>query len=250
VLVERRGAILLLILNRPQAVNAFDRAQAEALAAALDLLDDDRDLRAAVITGAGNRFCAGTDLRAARAGESVEVGSRGYYGMLARPPRKPVVAAVEGVAMGGGCELMLACDLTVAGRSTRFGLPEVKRGVIAAGGALARLPRRIPYHVAMDLLLTGRDFGAEEAARLGWVARVVEDGDALEAALGLAGEIAANGPLAVELTKQGIVESVAAAEPEDWKRSRALVRRIVESEDFREGVDAFFEKRPPRWTGA
>jgi enoyl-CoA hydratase len=243
------GPLLIITLNRPGTYNAFNRDQAESLAAAIDRLEAEPELRAAVLTGAGGRFCAGTDLRAAATGESVEVAPRGYYGMLEMPPRKPIVAAVEGAAVGGGCELMLACDLTVAARSAQFGFPEVKRGLVAAGGALARLPSRVPFHVALDLLLTGRTFGVEEASRWGLVARIVDDGEALDAAIALATEIAANGPVAVAATKEGVVAASYEGEAAAWERSRELARRITRSADFEEGIAAFFEKREPRWTG-
>ena len=249
VLTEVSDRALIVTLNRPAAYNSFNRAQAEGLAAALDRLEADEELRAAVITGAGGRFCAGTDLRAAAAGESVEVAPRGYYGMLEAPPAKPLIAAVEGAAMGGGCELLLACDLTVAAASARFGFPEVRRGLFASGGAPARLPRLVPAPVALDLLLTGREFGVEEAARWGLVARVVADGEALAEALALAAEIAANGPVAVRATKEAVRRALAAGEPRAWEHSRELVARIRGSRDMEEGIAAFLEKREPRWSG-
>ncbi|MDO9410826.1 crotonase/enoyl-CoA hydratase family protein [Patulibacter sp.] len=241
--------VLVITLDRPEAYNAFDRAQAEGLSAALDRLDADDALTCGVITGAGGRFCAGSDLRAVAAGASMRVPPRGFYGMLERPPAKPVIAAVEGAAVGGGWELAMACDLVVAARGAVFALPEVHRGVIASGGALARLPRRVPYHLAMELLLTGRSVPAEEAARLGFVNRVTEDGGALAGALALAAEVGRGGPVAVRATKEGVDRSLDGDADHGWAVSRELVERVVASEDMAEGVAAFLEKREPRWTG-
>ncbi|WP_051471039.1 crotonase/enoyl-CoA hydratase family protein [Patulibacter minatonensis] len=243
------AGVLIVTLDRPRAYNAFDREQAVGLSAALDVLDGDDDLRCAVITGAGGRFCAGSDLKAVAAGASMEVAPRGFYGMLERPPVKPVIAAVEGAAVGGGWELAMACDLVVAAQGAVFALPEVHRGVIASGGAIARLPRRVPYHVAMELLLTGRTMGAEEAARLGLVNRVTDDGGALDGALDLAAEIGRGGPVAVRATKEGVVRSLDGDAAAGWAVSRELVERVVASEDMAEGVAAFLEKRDPEWTG-
>lgn len=243
------GTVLVITLDRPRSYNAFDRAQAEGLSAALDRLDADDALRCAVIAGAGGRFCAGSDLKAVAAGASMRVGPRGFYGMLEQPTAKPVIAAVEGAAIGGGWELAMACDLVVAGRGATFALPEVHRGVIASGGALHRLPRRVPYHLAMELLLTGRVVGAEEAARLGFVNRVTDDGGALESALALAAEVGRAGPVAVRATKEGVLRSLAGDDADGWTVSRELVERVVASEDMAEGVAAFLEKRDPGWTG-
>jgi enoyl-CoA hydratase len=247
VLVERRGTVLVLTLNRPQAYNAFDRAQSVQLSEALDLLDQDGSLKAVVITGAGGRFCAGTDLKAAARNESVDVPPRGYYGMLRQPPVKPTICAVEGYALGGGWELTMAADLTVAAESAQFGLPEVKRGLIASGGALHRLPRQVPFHVAMDLLLTGRTIGAAEAARLGLVARVVAPGTALEAAVELAGEIGGGGPRAVESTKRAVLRSLDLDQAAGWELAEELADQIRGSAEMEEGVAAFVEKRAPHW---
>ena len=175
---------------------------AEGVAAALDRLDGDDGLRVGVLTGAGGTFCAGMDLKAFVAGERPFVGGRGFAGIVRRPPAKPLIAAVEGWAVAGGFEIALACDLIVAARDARFGIPEVKRGLVAAGGALIRLPRRIPYHLAMELALTGDPIDAERAHAIGLVARLTEPGGAVAAARELAATIAANGPLAVAATKR------------------------------------------------
>src|SRR4051795_10447424 len=206
VLTEAGDGVLLITLNRPDARNAVNAALAAGVAAALDRLDDGDDLQVGILTGAGKGFSAGMDLKAFVAGESSFVEHRGFAGIVQRPPRKPLIAAVEGFAVAGGFEIALACDLIVAARGTRFGIPEVKRGLVAAGGALLRLPRRIPYHLAMELALTGELVDAERAHSVGLVNRLVEPGSAVEGALSLAATIAANGPLAVAASKRILVE--------------------------------------------
>ncbi|HET8756106.1 MAG TPA: crotonase/enoyl-CoA hydratase family protein [Solirubrobacteraceae bacterium] len=240
------GSVLVITIDRPEVRNAVNRAVADGIAAALDRLDADADLRAGVLTGAGGTFSAGMDLKAFAAGEErPHAPGRGFAGIVEGPPRKPIIAAVEGWALAGGFEVALACDLIVAARDARFGIPEVKRGLIAAGGGLIRLPRRIPYHVAMELALTGDPIGAERAYELGIASRLTEPGGALAAALELAATIAANGPLAVAATKQILIADEAA----DWDRMRAIAPAIMESEDAREGARAFAEKRAPVWRG-
>ena len=197
VLTEERDGVLLITLNRPDQRNAVNLAVAEGIAAALDRLDGSPDLRVGVLTGAGKGFCAGMDLKAFVAGERPYVEGRGFAGIVRRPPEKPLIAAVEGFAVAGGFEIALCCDLLVAARGARFGIPEVTRGLVAAGGALLRLPRRIPYHLAMELALTGELVDAERMAEVGRVSRLVEPGEAVTAALELAETIAANGPLAL-----------------------------------------------------
>lgn len=195
VLIEQRDRVLLITINRPDARNAVNRAVSQGLAAAADQLDSSADLSVAIITGAGGNFCAGMDLKAFVSGEAV-LSERGL-GFTNVPPRKPIIAAVEGFALAGGTELVLSCDLVVAGRSAKFGIPEVKRGLVAGAGGLLRLPNRIPYQVAMELALTGESFTAEDAAKYGFINRLVDDGQALDTALELAAKITANGPLAV-----------------------------------------------------
>ena len=173
ILTETRGPVWVITLNRPHVRNAFDRRQSQEMADAIDRLDDDDALRVGVITGAGDTFCAGTDLKAYAAGERTRVGTRGTYGVIEDPPRKPLVAAVEGYAVGGGCELALTCDLIVAAETATFGLPEVRRGLLAGAGGVVRLPRQIPYHHAMELALTGAMIDCERADRLGLVNRRV-----------------------------------------------------------------------------
>jgi enoyl-CoA hydratase len=243
--VEPEGDVLVVTIDRPEARNAVDTAGAEGLAAAVDRLDGDEGLRVGVLTGAGGTFCAGMDLKAFVAGERPFVGDRGFAGIVRRPPVKPLIAAVEGWAVAGGFEIALACDLIVAARDARFGIPEVKRGLVAAGGALIRLPRRIPYHLAVELALTGDPIDAERAHAIGLVARLAEPGGAVTAARELAATIAANGPLAVAATKRILTADEAGA----WERQAEMADPVFVSEDAREGARAFAEKRPPEWRG-
>ena len=249
VLTEVRDGVLLVTLNRPEQRNAVNRAVAEGIAAALDRLDDDDALQVGVLAGAGKGFCAGMDLKAFVAGERPSVEGRGFAGIVQRASGKPLIAAVEGFAVAGGFEVALACDLIVAARDTRFGIPEVKRGLVAAGGALLRLPRRIPYHLAMELALTGDPIDAQRAFDVGLVSRLVEPGEALGGALELAAAIAANGPLALVASKRILVEAPTWPPGELWSRQAAISDPVRASEDAREGSLAFAEKRPPRWQG-
>ncbi len=249
VLTEERDGVLLVTLNRPEQRNAVNRAVAEGIAAALDRLDADDALRVGVVTGAGKGFCAGMDLKAFVAGEPVSVEGRGFAGIVRQPSRKPLIAAVEGFAVAGGFEVALACDLIVAARGARFGIPEVKRGLVAAGGALLRLPRRIPYHLAMELALTGDPIDAERAFEVGLVSRLAEPGETVGAALELAGAIAANGPLALAASKRILVEAPSWPRDRLWERQAEISDPVRASADAREGSAAFAEKRAPRWQG-
>jgi enoyl-CoA hydratase len=249
VLVERDGRIQIITLNRPDARNAVNRALAEGIAAGLDELDDDDGLSVGVLTGAGGGFCAGMDLKAFVKGETPYVGDRGFAGIAQRSSRKPLIAAIEGFAVAGGLEVALACDLIVAGRSAKLGIPEVKRSLVAAGGALLRLPRRIPEGAAMELALTGDPITAERGFELGLVNRLADDGGALQAALELARTIAANGPLALAATKRVMVERHAWPEEEFWQRQGEITGPVFTSEDAKEGATAFSEKREPEWKG-
>lgn len=249
VLTERRGRTLIITINRPEARNAANKAVAEGLAAACDELDDTPELSAAVLTGAGGNFCAGMDLKAFAAGELAYVPGRGL-GFTERPPRKPLISAVEGHAVAGGTELVLATDLVVAAKDAKFGIPEVKRGLVAAGGGLLRLQKRIPYQKALELALTGDSFTAEEASQWGFVNVLTEPGEALAGALALAERITANGPLAVAVTKEVIVKSAEWSEAEMWKKQGELVMPVFSSKDAMEGATAFAEKRKPNWTGS
>jgi enoyl-CoA hydratase len=249
VLVERRGAVQVITLNRPRARNALDAAVARGVAEAVDELDRSDELRAGVLTGAGGFFSAGMDLKAFLRGETPEIEGRGLCGITVTPPRKPLVAAVEGWALAGGFELVLACDLVVAGRTARFGVPEVKRSLVAAGGAALLLPHRVPRAIALEMLLTGEPIDAERAAAVGLVNRVVDEGAALDAAVELAEAIAANGPLAVAATKQIVQSSPSWAPQEVYARQQAIVGPVMASEDAREGSAAFAERRDPVWRG-
>ncbi len=249
-LVERHGGVLLLTINRPHVRNALDRRVSELIAAALDELDGTPELSVAVLTGAGGTFSSGMDLKAFGHGEVPVVEGRGLAGFAQAPPRKPLVAAVEGYALAGGFEVALACDLIVAARDAVFGLPEVKRSLLAAGGGLIRLSRRIPYNVAMELGILGDPIGAPRAAELGIVNRLAEPGEALAGALDMAEQIAANGPLGVAAAKEVLALSADVPEAEAWERQAPINARIAESRDAKEGALAFVEKRTPVWTGA
>ncbi|WP_458320037.1 crotonase/enoyl-CoA hydratase family protein [Mycolicibacterium brisbanense] len=249
VLRERQGRTLVITINRPEARNAFNLAVAQGLADAVDELDNTPELSVAIITGTGGNFCAGMDLKAFASGEVPHVPGRGI-GFTERPPRKPLIAAVEGYALAGGTELVLAADLVVASKAAKFGIPEVKRGLVAAGGGLLRLPKRIPYQKALELALTGDSFTAEEAAAWGFVNKLTEPGEALAGALELAERITANGPLAVAVTKEIIVKSAGWSEDEMWKKQGELITPVFTSKDAIEGATAFAEKRAPNWTGS
>lgn len=249
VLTERRDGVLLITLNRPDARNAVNAALAQGVAEALDELDGDSELQVGILTGAGRGFSAGMDLKAFLAGESPWVDGRGFAGIVQGPPRTPLIAAIEGFAVAGGLEVALACDLIVAARGARLGIPEVKRSLVAAGGALLRLPRRIPYHLAMELALTGDAIDAERGAELGLINRLADEGGALDAALELAAAIAANGPLALEATKRILVESSSWSDEEAWQRQGEIAGPVFGSEDAHEGATAYAEKRDPVWKG-
>ena len=248
VLTEVRDGILIITLNRPEAKNAANRALSEGVAAALDRLDAEDDLRVGIITGAGGTFCSGMDLKAFLTGELPVVAGRGFAGLTEAPPKKPLIAAVNGYALAGGFEIMLACDLVVANKDAKFGIPEAKRGLAAAGGGLVRLPRQIPPRLAMELALTGDFVSADRAYEMGLINRVTE-GDALDGALELAASITANGPLAVARSKQVIVESREWGEAEMWKKQAETLGNLFMTEDAREGAAAFAQKRKPEWKG-
>lgn len=249
VLVERRGRILVITINRPQARNAINHEVSQSLADAMDELDDSPELSVAILTGAGGNFCAGMDLKAFASGESVAIAGRGL-GFTQKPPAKPVIAAVEGFALAGGTELVLATDLVVASKSAKFGIPEVKRGLVAGAGGLLRLPKKIPYSKALELALTGDNFTAEQAADWGCVNILTDEGAALDGALALAERITENGPLAVAITKRIIAESESWSDDEKWDRQGELLAPVFTSKDAIEGARAFAEKRKPEWTGA
>lgn len=248
--VERvADRVLLLTFDRPARRNAVDGRTSRALAAALDELDADPTLAVGVLTGAGGTFCAGMDLRAFLDGDAPEVPGRGFGGLTQAPPAKPLIAAVEGYALAGGCELVLACDLVVAAEDATFGLPEVGLGLIAGSGGLLRLPHRVPRGVAAELALTGDRFTATDAHRWGLVNRLVASGTALDAALELAGRVARNAPLALAATKRLLAAADLPAD-EAWTRQQRELDGIKATDDAREGATAFAERREPRWRGS
>ena len=248
-LYEKREHVLLLTLNRPQAKNAFNAELSHALSDALDRYEEEPELRVCVLTGAGGSFSAGMDLKALLKGEKSFTKKRGGFGIMTVPPSKPIIAAIEGYAVAGGLELALCCDLIVASSTSKLGLPEVKRGLVAVGGGLFRLPKRIPYHVVMELALTGETQLAERFLQLGLVNKVVPEGQALTAAIELAQRIAQNGPLALAATKQILTKAFEWSEEEAWREQRALAARALSSKDAIEGSRAFAEKRPPVFRG-
>lgn len=248
VLTRAQDGILTITINRPEAKNAMNRAAAEGIAAALDRLDGDDDLRVAILTGAGGTFCSGMDLKGFLKGELPSVKGRGFGGLTEAPPQKPLIAAVDGYALAGGLELAIACDLIVANSGAKFGIPEAKRGLVAGAGGLLRLPDQIPQRIAMELALTGDFIDAARAYELGLINEVT-DGPSLEAAKALAARINENGPLAVRISKQIITESRGWAMDERAERQNKLMQPIFTSEDAREGAAAFAEKRRPNWKG-
>ncbi len=249
VLTERRERVLVITINRPDQRNAVNAAVANGISAALDELDADAELTLGVLTGAGKGFCAGMDLKAFVAGESAWAGDRGFAGITQRSAVKPLIAAIEGFAVAGGLEIALACDLIVAARGARLGIPEVKRSLVAAGGGLLRLPRVLPRNIAMELALTGDPIEAERGYELGLVNRLAEPGQALETALALADKISPNAPLALTASKRILVESIDWPESEFFERQGEIVGPVMTSDDAREGSTAFAEKRAPAWKG-
>jgi enoyl-CoA hydratase len=248
VLTEVRDGVLIVTLNRPEAKNAATKLLSELVAAAMDRLDGEEELRVGIITGAGGTFCSGMDLKGFLRGERPHVAGRGFAGLTQAPPKKPLIAAVDGYALAGGFEVMLACDLIVANKDAKFGIPETKRGLAAAAGGLVRLPRQINPRLAMELALTGDFMSAARAHEMGLINRLT-DGPALDGALELAASITANGPLAVARTKQVITESASWSEAEMWDKQSEVLGNLFMTEDAREGAAAFAEKRKPNWQG-
>jgi crotonobetainyl-CoA hydratase len=253
VLVERHGEVCVLTLNRPASLNAVNTALAAALGNALEEAATDPAIRAVVVTGNGRAFCAGADLKELAAGvhTAIEHPDWGFAGMVRHWVAKPVVAAVNGLALGGGAEIVLACDLAVADPTATFALPEVRRGLAANGGGVLRLHRQIPPKIALGLALTGDAIDAATAARWGLVNQVSEPGRSLEVALELAQRVARNAPLAVEATKR----LVHRAQPRDdswdtgfWRRNDDELTTLLRTDDAQEGARAFAERRDPRWT--
>jgi enoyl-CoA hydratase len=248
VLVSAANGVIEVTINRPEARNAMSKAAAEAIAAAMDRLDAESELRCAILTGAGGTFCSGMDLKGFLAGEMPVAGDRGFGGLTSWTPNKPVIAAVDGYALAGGLELALACDLIVANADAKFGIPEVKRGLVAAGGGVVQLPRLLPRPLAMELALTGDPIDARRAYDLGLVNRVT-DGPAIEAARELARAIAGNGPLALIASKGIVRDSWLWPDEDVTARQGPYIAHVFSSEDAREGARAFAEKRKPNWQG-
>ncbi len=249
VLSELSDGIAVITINRPEARNAVNGEVARGIAAAVEEFDDSAEARVLILTGAGGTFSAGMDLKGFLAGDAPVAADRGFGGIVQRPPVKPIIAAVEGYALAGGFELALACDLVVASETAKFGLPEVRRGLVAGAGGLLRLPKRIPYHLAMEIALTGEHYPAARLRQVGLVNELAPAGQALEVARALAGRIAEGGPLALAATKRIITESG------DWDSASAFSRQgqilgpVFASADAREGALAFAEKRKPQWRG-
>lgn len=247
-LTEMRDGVLIITINRPDAKNAMNKAASELIAAALDRLDEDNELRVGIVTGAGGTFCSGMDLKGFLRGETPFVAGRGFGGITQKSPAKPLIAAVDGYALAGGLEVAIACDMIVANENAKFGIPEAKRGLAAAAGGLMRLPKKIAPHIAMEMALTGDFIDAGRAYALGLVNRVTS-GPALDAALELAAAIAANGPLAVRKSKQVVQESAEWSDAEMWGKQNDVLGNLFMTNDAREGAAAFAEKRKPKWTG-
>jgi len=248
----RRDGVAIVTLNRPEARNAVNGELAQAMEATLDDLEEDGEVQAVVLTGAGGTFCAGADLKTVARGGGAELATTrgGFAGIVTRRFPKPLIAAVNGPALAGGFEIVLTCDLVVAAEGATFGLPEVKRGLFAAAGGLIRLPKRIPLALAAEVALTGDPLDATRAAALGLVNRVVPPDEVIDAALELARRIAANGPLAVRNTLTMVREAPELREEDAWARNNALALEVFASKDAIEGATAFAEKRTPRWTGS
>ena len=250
VLVEHDDGLVIITINRPEQKNAVNRAVSYGVCEAIDEMDRNPALRAGILTGAGGTFCSGMDLKAFLRGEVTRVEGRGILGIARTPPKKPLIAAVEGYCLAGGFESMLVCDLVVTARNAMFGIPEVKRGLAAAAGGLMRLPRLVPQRIAMEMALTGDMVPAERLAPYGLFNAVVEPGQALPEAIKLARRVIANAPLSVAASKRVIVEQ------RDWPLDRMfdlqepITAPVLKSGDAREGALAFAERRPPSWSGA
>jgi enoyl-CoA hydratase len=249
VLTDVSDGVAVITINRPEARNAVNGEVARGIAEAVDQADASKDVQVLILTGSGGTFSAGMDLKGFLSGDSPAFGDRGFGGIVQRPPVKPVIAAVEGYALAGGFELVLACDLVVASEEARFGLPEVRRSLVAGAGGLLRLPHRIPYHVAMEIALTGEHFPASRLQQVGLVNELVPAGQALDAAKKLAGRVALGGPLALAATKRVITESADWPSAEAFQRQGEIITPVFMSADAREGAMAFAEKRPPVWKG-
>ena len=249
VLTQVQSGVLIITINRPEARNAVNRAVAEGIADAMERLDSDAAVNVAILTGAGGTFCSGMDLKAFLTGELPLVKGKGFAGFVEAPPAKPLIGAVEGYALAGGMEVAIACDLLVANVNAQFGIPEVKRGLVAAGGGLLSLPSMIGTRMARELALTGDFISAQRAYEIGFVNRIT-DGAALDTAMELASKIAANGPMALIASKRIINERPDWNSENMWQKQSEIAASIMASNDAREGAAAFAQKRKPNWTGS
>ena len=248
---ETRGHVAVLTINRPEARNAVNGDVASGMEAAIDRLEEDDEIWVGIVTGAGPVFSAGADLKAIATGQAgaMQTAKGGFAGIARRERTKPIIAAVDGPALAGGCEIVLSCDMVVASTNAAFGLPEVKRSLVAGAGGLFRLPRVIPRPVAMEVVLTGDPITAERAYQLGFVNQLVEPGQAVEAAIALAQRITANAPVAVRESRAIVLQAATSDDDTLWHKSNEAFARVAATEDFAEGPRAFIEKRAPVWTG-
>src|SRR5918997_574514 len=246
---RKEGRVAVLTINRPEARNAVNGDVARTMEEGLDRLEEDEGTWIGIVTGEGPVFCAGADLKAIAAGQGADLNTErgGFGGIASRQRTKPLIAAVDGPALAGGTEIVLSCDLVVASTDARFGIPEVKRSLVAGAGGLFRLPRALPRNVAMELALTGDPIDAERAHHFGLVNELVEPGKALEAAVALAERITVNAPVAVRLSRQVVLDGMLAADDTAWKLTNKAMAAVISTEDFAEGPRAFLEKRAPEW---
>jgi enoyl-CoA hydratase len=248
---EKRDRFAVIKINRPEARNAVNGEVAEGIEAAIDRLEEDDEIFVGILTGEGSVFCAGADLKAINSGDAARLSTKrgGFGGITQRERTKPIIAAVDGPALAGGTEIVLSCDLVVASTTAKFGVPEVKRSLVAAAGGLFRLPRKLPRNIAMELVLTGDPIDAERAHHFGLVNDLCEPGEALARAEALAERICANAPVAVRESRKVVLEATDAEDEVGWNMSVAAMGVAMSSEDFSEGLTAFIEKRPPNWKG-
>ena len=248
---EQRGRVAVLTINRPEARNAVNGDVASGIEDAIDRIEADDETWVAVLTGAGPVFSAGADLKAIATGQAAALNTKkgGFAGIARRERTKPIIAAVNGPALAGGCEIVLSCDMVVASTEARFGVPEVKRSLVAGAGGLFRLPRALPTAIAMELVLTGDPIDAQRAYDLGFVNQLVEPGQAVDAAVALAERICVNAPVAVRESRAVVLAGALADDETAWRLTNEAFGRVVQTEDFAEGPKAFIEKRPPEWKG-